>query len=211
MLSYPKRIQAFAIAAAALAGFVDAVAFIQSGGFFVSFMSGNSTRMAVGFAQHTQAAGTALALIGAFLFGVIGGSSLARWPRHGRLAVIVSVSTLLFAAACASVLRQPFLAALLSALSMGALNMVLEENGETRVALTYMTGALVKIGQRIAGALFGGPRWAWLPYLLLWLGLASGAILGAVAYRAIGSIALLIASALALILGLMLRSEAGRR
>lgn len=209
MLSYPKRIQAFAVAAAALAGFVDAVAFIQSGGFFVSFMSGNSTRMAVGFAQHAQAAWTALALIGAFLCGVVGGSSLARWPRRGRLAVIVSVSILLFAAACASVSRLPFLAALLSALSMGALNMALEENGETRVALTYMTGALVRIGQRVAGALFGGPRWAWLPYLLLWLGLAGGAILGAVAYRAIGSVALLVASALALILGLMLRGRVG--
>ena len=211
MLSYPKRIQVFAVAAAALAGFVDAVAFIQSGGFFVSFMSGNSTRMAVWLAQHTQAAWTALALIGAFLSGVIGGSSLARWPRHGRLAVTVSVSVLLFAAACASVFRLPFPAALLSALSMGALNMALEENGETRVALTYMTGALVKIGQGIAGALFGGPRWAWAPYLLLWLGLAGGAILGAAVYRAIGSTALLIASALALILGLMLRSATDRR
>ena len=47
--------------ASALAGFVDAVAFIQSGGFFVSFMSGNSTRMAVGFVQNPGAAWTALA------------------------------------------------------------------------------------------------------------------------------------------------------
>ncbi len=211
MLSYPKRIQAFAVAAAALAGFVDAVAFIQTGGFFVSFMSGNSTRMAVGFAQNLQAAWTAMALIGAFLSGVIGGSALARWPRRGRLAVIVLVSVLLFAAACASGAGLPFPAALLSALSMGALNMVLDEDGETRVALTYMTGALVKIGQRLAGALFGGPRWAWLPYLLLWTGLAGGAVIGALAYRAIGAVALLIASALALVLGLMLRSATASR
>ncbi len=210
MLSYPKRIQAFAIAAAALAGFVDAVAFIQTGGFFVSFMSGNSTRMAVGFAENLQAAWTALALIGAFVVGVAFGSALNHWPRHGRLAVIVSVSALLFAAACASMADLPLLAALLSALSMGALNMVLEENGETRVALTYMTGALVKIGQRLSQALFGGPRWAWLPHLLLWFGLTGGAVIGAVAFTYLGSVALLIASALALILGLMLKSAVPR-
>ena len=205
VLSYPKRVQAFAVAAAALAGFVDAVAFIQSGGFFVSFMSGNSTRMAVGFVQNPGAAWTALALIAAFVVGVAAGSALNRWRAHGRLAVTVTVSALLFAAAYVSGAGLAFPAALLSALSMGALNMVLEENGETRVALTYMTGALVKIGQKASQALFGGPRWAWLPYVLLWLGLAGGAVIGALTFQALGAAALLIASALALVLGLMLR------
>ncbi|WP_164153920.1 DUF1275 family protein, partial [Stenotrophomonas maltophilia] len=37
-----------AICLAALAGFVDALAFTSLGGFFASFMSGNSTRLGVG-------------------------------------------------------------------------------------------------------------------------------------------------------------------
>jgi uncharacterized membrane protein YoaK (UPF0700 family) len=36
---------------AAIAGYVDAVGFLASSGFFISFMSGNSTRFAVGLAS----------------------------------------------------------------------------------------------------------------------------------------------------------------
>ena len=39
-----------AICLAALAGFVDALAYISLGGFFASFMSGNTTRLGVGLA-----------------------------------------------------------------------------------------------------------------------------------------------------------------
>lgn len=35
----------------ALAGYVDAVGFMTLGGFFVSFMSGNSTRLGVGLSS----------------------------------------------------------------------------------------------------------------------------------------------------------------
>lgn len=48
MTPYDKRAQALAIRLSALAGYVDAIGFIQPGGFFVSFMSGNSTRLGVG-------------------------------------------------------------------------------------------------------------------------------------------------------------------
>jgi uncharacterized membrane protein YoaK (UPF0700 family) len=53
-----------------------------------------------------------------------------------------------------------------------------------------MTGNLVKLGQTIVAAVQGGPRWAWLPYLLLWLGLLVGALCGALAYGEIGLVAL---------------------
>ena len=79
----------------------------------------------------------------------------------------------------------------------GALEVVFRRDGETSVALTYMTGALVKIGQRVAAAMFGGPRWSFLPYLGLWAGLVGGAVLGALAHRALGLHALWIATAAA--------------
>ena len=45
--------------ASLLAGFVDAVGFIASGGLFISFMSGNSTRLGIGLAEVTQFAALA--------------------------------------------------------------------------------------------------------------------------------------------------------
>jgi uncharacterized membrane protein YoaK (UPF0700 family) len=63
---YDRRIRTLAAGLSALAGYVDAIGFIKLGGFFVSFMSGNSTRLGVGLAHGSHhatgvAAATALA------------------------------------------------------------------------------------------------------------------------------------------------------
>ena len=75
-------------------------------------------------------------------------------------------------------------------MAMGAENAVFQRNGDVGVGLTYMTGALVKAGQRIAAALTGGDRWAWRPFVLLWAGLSLGGALGATAYLKFGVMAL---------------------
>ena len=49
-----------------------------------------------------------------------------------------------------------------------------------------MTGTLVKMGQRLAGALLGGSKRAFLRHFVLWLSLLIGAFLGAYAHRHIG-------------------------
>ncbi len=54
MIRYPLRIRLFAAGLSALAGFVDAIGFIKLGGYFVSFMSGNSTRLAVALAKASR-------------------------------------------------------------------------------------------------------------------------------------------------------------
>ena len=41
------------VALSTLAGYVDATGFLMLGGFFVSFMSGNSTRLGVGLIEGT--------------------------------------------------------------------------------------------------------------------------------------------------------------
>ncbi|WP_258933412.1 DUF1275 family protein [Nesterenkonia pannonica] len=54
------------------AGFVDGVGFIHLGGYFVSFMSGNSTRAAADLASGDLLGwARALGLVLAFVFGVV--------------------------------------------------------------------------------------------------------------------------------------------
>jgi uncharacterized membrane protein YoaK (UPF0700 family) len=74
-------------------------------------------------------------------------------------------------------------------LAMGIQNEALHNAGEAKTALTYVTGTLVNLGENIGDA-FGASepnkRWAWVPYLLLWVGLAIGAAIGARIYADLG-------------------------
>jgi uncharacterized membrane protein YoaK (UPF0700 family) len=63
-----------------------------------------------------------------------------------------------------------------------------------------LTGTLVKLGQRIVAALTGGPKLAWAPYALLWIGLVSGAVAGALIWPHAGLSGLWVASIVALLL-----------
>ena len=85
---------------------------------------------------------------------------------------------------------------------MGAENTVFAQDGEVRLGLTYMTGALVKLGKAITATLMGGDRFGWAPHLLLWLGLVAGAALGALAFHRLGPAALWIAAAAMALLAL---------
>src|SRR3982074_2099714 len=70
-----RRDGALACALSALAGYVDGIGFIHLGGLFVSFMSGNSTRMGVSLADgHWHDAAQALGLIALFVTGAALGS-----------------------------------------------------------------------------------------------------------------------------------------
>jgi hypothetical protein len=61
---------ALACALTALAGYIDAIGFLHLGGLFVSFMSGNSTRMAVNLAAgHWRSALVAFGLVTLFVTG----------------------------------------------------------------------------------------------------------------------------------------------
>lgn len=200
MLRHRKRDIATAIGASALAGYVDAIGFLSLGGFFVSFMSGNSTRLAVGIAGLPPEALIAGRLILSFVAGVVLGSLVGAAAKGlRRPAVLVLVAALLASGALLPP-GAPDLAMLFVAAAMGAENTTFERDGEVSIGLTYMTGTLVKLGQRLAGALMGGPKLAWGPYLLLWLGLVSGAVVGASVWPVVGLAGLWGAVAVALVL-----------
>jgi uncharacterized membrane protein YoaK (UPF0700 family) len=189
--SYKRRYWFLAAALSALAGYADANAFVHLGGYFVSFMSGNSTRLGVGLAHQLGSAAIAGGLIALFVLGVIFGALLnPSGTKPGSTRVLVSVTALLTLASALASIGAAQWAIPLLACAMGAMNAVFQRDGEVSIGLTYMTGTLVRLGQRIANALKGGERWDWAPYLLLWMGLVLGAAFGAFAYGQVGLSAL---------------------
>jgi uncharacterized membrane protein YoaK (UPF0700 family) len=204
---YGRRAIGLAIALSFLAGYVDALGFLSTGHFFVSFMSGNSTRMGIGLQEgRGQYALIAVGVIGLFVAGVILGSLVAgRWPRHRKAVVLCFVATLLAVAALAQWQDWTYVPTAAMILAMGAENTVFEREGEVAIGLTYMTGSLVKLGQGIAGWLRGGPRWSWVPYALLWSGLVLGAVSGAAMSQRWAAVGLWLGAGYALALALVAR------
>ncbi|MBY0563886.1 MAG: DUF1275 domain-containing protein [Hyphomonadaceae bacterium] len=206
MIGYQRRYWFFATALAGLAGFADATAFVHLGGYFVSFMSGNSTRLGVGFVESMSVAALAGALIALFVIGAMIGALVNRsGARAGSVRVLAMVSAgLAFSALLASGGASTLAVAAL-ACSMGALNGVFQRDGDVGIALTYMTGTLVRMARGLAAALMGGPRWNWVPYALLWIGLVFGAALGALSYSQFGLNGLWGAAAAALCLTVLFK------
>jgi uncharacterized membrane protein YoaK (UPF0700 family) len=197
-----RRNLALACALSALAGYVDAIGFLHLGGMFVSFMSGNSTRLGVYLAEgHWSNAAEAIGLIALFVTGA-GAGSLIAFTRsvYRQCWVLLAEASLLAAAALFYTLGAPSLAVAAIVLAMGLENAVFQGEGGAGLGLTYMTGALVKVGQLAAAALTGGPRLAWLPNLLLWAAMVAGAVAGAYAYHWFNLSAIWFAAAAALML-----------
>ncbi|MBE7186026.1 MAG: DUF1275 domain-containing protein [Methylobacterium mesophilicum] len=201
MKKYRKRHWGLAACLAALAGYVDAIGFLKLGGLFVSFMSGNSTRLAVGLAGNPLEAATAAGLIACFVGGVVAGSLLAAATGTARKAAVLAlVAVLLGCATYLATAHDERWTTLVMAVAMGVANCVFQRDGEVSIGVTYMTGALVKLGQHLAASLLGRDRFGWAPYLLLWCGLVAGAYAGASVYQRLGAAALAIGAAMAAVL-----------
>jgi uncharacterized membrane protein YoaK (UPF0700 family) len=191
---------ALACALSALAGYVDGIGFLHLGGLFVSFMSGNSTRMGVSLAEADWLkAAEAFGLIVLFVIGAAVGSLivLGRGARRQPLLLLVEAALLAVAALChASGRSHAAIAAIV--LAMGLENAVFQIDGGAGLGLTYVTGALVKAGQLLAVAVTGGARFAWVPNLLLWAALVAGSAVGALGYAWLNLAAIWFAAAAAL-------------
>ena len=207
------RNTALACALSALAGYVDGIGYLHLGGLFVSFMSGNSTRMGVSLAAgNWSAAAEALILIVLFVLGAACGSLivLGRGP-HSQSRLLLAEALLLAAAALLYAFGLERLAIAAIVLAMGLENAVFQIEGGGGLGLTYVTGALVKVGQLIAAALTGGARFGWVPNLLLWAALVAGSVLGALAYHWINLAAIWFAAAGAFALSISTAIEEARR
>ena len=197
-----RRNVALACALSGLAGYVDGIGYLYLGGLFVSFMSGNSTRLGVTLAQgHWVSAAEALGLIALFVMGaglgclIVLGRGANRQANRQSWVLLAETSLLVVAALCYT-FGLPNVAIAFIVLAMGLENSVFQVEGG--LGLTYVTGTLVKVGQLAAVALRGGARWAWVPNLLLWAALVTGSLCGALAYHWLGLAAIWFAAAAAL-------------
>jgi uncharacterized membrane protein YoaK (UPF0700 family) len=212
MILKSRRNLALACALSAMAGYVDGIGFLHLGGLFVSFMSGNSTRLGVSLAQANWSSATeAIGLILLFVMGAACGSLivLGRGANRQPWVLLVEAMLLALAALCyAFGLSNAAVAAMVFA--MGLENAVFQIHGGAGLGLTYVTGALVKVGQLLASALTGGGRFAWVPNLLLWASLVAGSALGALGYHWINLDAIWFAAGAALALSALLATAARR-
>jgi uncharacterized membrane protein YoaK (UPF0700 family) len=179
-----RRNISLACALSALAGYVDGIGYLYLGGLFVSFMSGNSTRMGVNLAQgQWMNAAEAFGVIALFVIGAAVGSLMVLGRGvHRQPWVLLVEALLLVAAGLADVFGMPNTAIAAIVLAMGLENAVFQIEGGGGLGVTYVTGALVKVGQLVAAALTGGARWGWMSNLLLWAALVAGSVCGALAY-----------------------------
>jgi len=185
-----------------LAGYVDGIGFLHLGGLFVSLMSGNSTRLGVSLADAAwwQAAG-AFGLIALFVAGAAVGSLVVLGGGAERQPWLLLIQAVLLAGAgLCYASGMPNLAITAIVLAMGLENAVFQIDGGAGLGLTYVTGALVKVGQLLAVSLTGGPRWGWAPNLLLWAALVAGSAAGALGYAWINLAAIWFAAGAALTL-----------
>ena len=180
MNSIDRSRRRLAIAAAGLAGFVDAVGFLSASGYFVSFMSGNTTRLAVDLMTQPRLAIVPAMLIAGFVLGVFSGAVLAARAGSRRKVAVLMLVTLLLVSAAVAQLAGAVIAMLgFLVLAMGALNNTFQRDGEVAIGLTYMTGALVRMAQGLAARAMGQREAPWRARLGLWAALALGAVAGA--------------------------------
>ena len=184
-----------------LAGMTDAIGFMASGD-FVSFMSGNTTRLAVAISDGDLTLSLRLTiLVGTFIIGNALGIVVSRLGGRRALPLLLCIATLLCAAA-AWPLEQQLPALMAAIIAMGMLNAAVEEVNGLPVGLTYVTGALSRFGRGMGRWMLGERRNGWRVQLIPWAGMFVGAILGAVLEHHLGLKALLVSGLLAALLGL---------
>ncbi|WP_416757545.1 YoaK family protein [Pseudomonas sp. BNK-6] len=183
-----------------LAGMTDAIGFMATGD-FVSFMSGNTTRMAVAISDGEPALVLRLLLLVAtFVVGNALGVVVSRLAGHRALPLLLSIGALLCASA-AWPFEQQLPALLAAIIAMGMLNAAVEEVNGLPIGLTYVTGALSRFGRGLGRWVLGERRNGWRVQLVPWSGMFAGAVLGALLEQHLGLKALYVSGLFAALLG----------
>lgn len=183
----------------ALAGMTDAIGFLATGD-FVSFMSGNTTRLAVAVSDADLSTLWRLSLaVICFVSGNAVGIVLARWFKRRAAPLLLIVATLLgFAAIWPEDFTLPAFVSAIAA--MGMVNAVVEQVNGMAIGLTYVTGALSRFGRGLGRWLLGERPNGWRVQLVPWSGMLLGGAAGALLEHHLGLMAMAVSGALACIL-----------
>lgn len=192
----------FGVVLTMLAGFIDALGFIRLGGFYTSFMSGNTTQFAVALGRGDLFHAVLPAvLIVAFLTGAVTGGALAALtPTRWVTPAVLAFETVAVTAALVTAIEDVHIgtASLFLALAMGGQNAVLAHVQGFRAGTTFITGALFSFGQKAALALAGrAPRMGWFGDAAVWIALLIGEVAGTLTHAHLGAAALAIPACVA--------------
>lgn len=185
----------------AIAGFVDAVAFVVLQGSFVAFMSGNTTILASSTANgHWHPVGLSAALIVLFFGGNVAGAALVRYAgRAAHRLLMLSIAAVTMAGAVVANTMSPSVGLVVTAIAAGLINSALAAKTDVHVGLTYVTGTLVKAAHQLVEGIGSARPWAWSRTLGFWLVFACGALVGGAAFSKFGTASLWCAVSLAIV------------
>ena len=165
-----------------VAGIVDVIGFIHlKNGLFVSFMSGNTTHVAMLLSSHQYH--QSLPYIGVILLFVTGitvGEMIAVLQRKNyRWLVMSAVSILLCSAIFIEQITIPMATNFVLAFAMGLQNIALRITINKAMPLTFATAFLANTGRELAMLLLGqGDKKVFIKQISLWLSIFIGAIVG---------------------------------
>lgn len=182
----------------AVAGFVDALAFIELGGYFASFMSGNSTQLGLAMSGPDGSAAQLLrgqslmmplALIGLFFCGAFVASFISarevRWYSKSAMLLVIALLGMVMLLSQIQAVSQ--MSVMLLAAAMGAQNAVFKPHGAAKLGTTFVTGTIFNAANDLANGLRGQvPRHRWLQHVSVWVALVLGAACGAILYNSFG-------------------------
>ncbi|MAU95759.1 MAG: DUF1275 family protein [Fulvimarina sp.] len=161
-----------------LAGMTDAIGFLRAGD-FLSFMSGNTTRLAIAIGEgHGGDIARLAAILLVFVTGNATGVVLVRttgerqWPLLMAVTVVTGLVAALAGAAPSPWSYLPLVFA------MGMLNAAVDTVAGHPIGLTYVTGALSRFGKGLGRFLCGERRGGFLVQMLPWIGMLTGAVTG---------------------------------
>jgi uncharacterized membrane protein YoaK (UPF0700 family) len=158
-----------AVALAATAGFVDAFIYVRVTPVFVANMSGNLVRLGIAAGGHN---GRAVAAAGVALLGFVFGAVVATVALDARLrrggspspgpllllesALLIVLPVIMWAGEITfspSIEPIDYIVIVVAATAMGVQAVALRRVGQIAVSTTYGTGAVVRLGEKLALAL----------------------------------------------------------
>ena len=167
----------------ALAGSVDAAAYLLCGQIFVANMTGNTVLLSISLLQRNpKEAALRAGMVAAFLAGVIvarllAGTADKRLTKTQRVFILGIESLLLLLLTSKNAGAHTDLLLLLLACMLGIQNAAFQNIGAFHLNTTFITGDLEKLGEAMTDMRHALPKTT--TFLVSWIAYAGGACLGA--------------------------------